>query len=69
MRTCFCLLALALLAACANTPGDRTWYESLRQENSRRQYEPGRDIARDPPPPSYEAYERERQRLKEEPRQ
>ena len=44
------------------------WYEGLRQENARRQYEPGRDINREPPAPSYDAYEKERQRLQKEAR-
>ena len=46
----------------------RAWYEGLRQENARRQYEPGRDINREPPAPSYDAYEQERQRLQKEAR-
>ncbi|WP_374263876.1 hypothetical protein [Zoogloea sp.] len=62
LRTLACLSLVALAAGCA-APGDRTWYESLRQENARRQHEPGRDINREPPPPSYDAYEQERQRL------
>ncbi len=68
MRTCISLALLIALAGCANTPGDRGWYEGLRQENARRQYEPGRDINREPPPPSYDAYEKERQRLQKEAR-
>lgn len=64
MRLVICLILATLLAACST----RGFYEGLREENTRRQYEPGRDIARDPPPPSYDAYEKERQRLKEEPR-
>jgi outer membrane lipopolysaccharide assembly protein LptE/RlpB len=52
-----------LLLPPAPAPGDRAWYEGLRQENARRQYEPGRDINREPPAPSYDAYEQERQRL------
>ena len=71
MRNAFCIVPIVLLvlvAGCANTPGDRAFYEGLRMENARRQYEPGRDINRDPPAQSYEAYEKERQRLKEEPR-
>jgi leucyl-tRNA synthetase len=60
--------AFFLLAACAGAPGDRAWYEGLRQENARRQYEPGRDINREPPAPSYDAYEQERQRLQKEAR-
>ena len=39
-------------------------YEGLRQENARRQYEPGRDINRGPAVLSHDAYEKERQRLK-----
>jgi hypothetical protein len=63
------LIALLLtLAACAGVPGERGWYEGLRQENARRQYEPGRDINREPPAPSYDAYEKERQRLQKEAR-
>lgn len=69
MRTIVLIPCVALLAACANTPGERGFYEGLRQENLRRQNEPGRDISRDPVPPSYEAYEKERQRLKEDPSQ
>lgn len=69
MRYIFLLPCVALLAACANIPGQRGFYEGLRQENLRRQNEPGRDISRDPAPPSYEAYEKERQRLKEDPSQ
>lgn len=65
MRYLVLVPCAALLAACASTPGDRGFYEGLRQENLRRQYEPGRDISREPAPPSYEAYEKERQRLKE----
>ena len=67
MRLVTSLILIAVLAGCSSI-GDRSFYEGLRQENSRRQYEPGRDIVRDPPPPSYDAYEKERQRLKEEPR-
>ena len=37
----------------------------LRVVNARRQYEPGRDINREPPPPSFDAYEQERRRLRE----
>ncbi|MBL8452411.1 MAG: hypothetical protein JNK97_06655 [Zoogloea sp.] len=58
------LATLALLAGCASP--DRNFYEGIRQENARRQHEPGRDISRDAPPPGYDAYEKERQRLKEE---
>ena len=63
MRTCIAFALLLSLAACAGAPGDRAWYEGLRQENARRQYEPGRDINRERPAPSYDAYEKERQRL------
>lgn len=68
MRVCLSLALLIALAGCAGTPGDRGWYEGLRQENARRQYEPGRDINREPPAPSYDAYEKERQRLQKEAR-
>jgi hypothetical protein len=64
MRLVICLILAFVLAGCTS----RAFYEDLREENARRQYEPGRDIVRDPPPPSYDAYEKERQRLKEEPR-
>jgi hypothetical protein len=60
-----CAVLVALLGGCAGSPGDRNLYEGLRMENARRHSEPGRDIDRDSPAPSYEAYERERQRLKE----
>ena len=63
MASCRPALVLCLLAGCTATPGDRAWYDGLRQENARRQYEPGRDVNREPPPPSYDAYEKERQRL------
>ena len=66
MRAGIAFALLLLLAACAGAPGDRAWYEGLRQENARRQYEPGRDINREPPAPSYDAYEQERQRLQKE---
>ncbi|MCK6375306.1 MAG: hypothetical protein L6Q69_14525 [Zoogloea sp.] len=65
MRIQACLLLALLAAGCSNTPGDRTWYQSLANENARRQYEPGRDINREPPPPSFDAYEQERRRLRE----
>jgi len=65
MRIRFCAVLVALLGGCAGSPGDRNFYEGLRMENARRQFEPGRDIERDPPATSYEAYEQERQRLKE----
>ena len=65
MLICFCTILVALLSGCASSPRDRNLYEGLRMENARRQYEPGRDINRDPPATSYEAYEQERQRLKE----
>ena len=65
MRICFCTILVALLSGCAGSLGERKLYEGLRMENARRQYEPGRDINRDPPATSYEAYEQERQRLKE----
>ena len=68
MRAGIAIALLLLLAACAGAPGDRAWYEGLRQENARRQYEPGRDINREPPAPSYDAYEQERQRLQKEAR-
>ena len=68
MRACISLALLIALAGCASAPGDRGWYEGLRQENARRQYEPGRDINREPPAPSYDAYEKERQRLQKEAR-
>jgi hypothetical protein len=68
MRAHISFALLIALAGCANTPGDRSWYEGLRQENARRQYEPGRDINREPPAPSYDAYEKERQRLQKEAR-
>ncbi len=61
------LAALALLAGCASP--DRNFYEGIRQESARRQHEPGRDISRDAPQPGYDAYEKERQRLKDEARQ
>ena len=66
MRIQTCLLLVLLTAGCANTPGDRTWYQSLANENARRQYEPGRDINRETPPPSFDAYEQERRRLRED---
>lgn len=68
MRACIAFALLLSLAGCAGAPGDRAWYEGLRQENVRRQYEPGRDINREPPAPSYDAYEKERQRLQKEAR-
>ena len=68
MRAGIAFALLLLLAACAGAPGDRAWYEGLRQENARRQYEPGRDINRERPAPSYDAYEQERQRLQKEAR-
>ena len=68
MRAGIAFALLLLLAACAGAPGDRAWYEGLRQENVRRQHEPGRDINREPPAPSYDAYEQERQRLQKEAR-
>ena len=68
MRLIALLILTAQLAACSSTNGDRIFYEGLRQENARRQYEPGRDVVRDPPPPSFEAYEKERQRVQEETR-
>lgn len=68
MRAGLALILLLTLAACAGVPGDRGWYEGLRQENARRQYEPGRDINREPPAPSYDAYEKERLRLQKEAR-
>ena len=68
MRAGIAFALLLLLAACAGAPGDRAWYEGLRQENARRQYEPGRDINREPPAPSYDAYEQERLLLQKEAR-
>ena len=68
MRACIAFALLLSLAACVGAPGERAWYEGLRQENARRQYEPGRDINREPPAPSYDAYEQERQRLQKEAR-
>ena len=68
MRAGLATLLLLTQAACAGVPGERGWYEGLRQENARRQYEPGRDINREPPAPSYDAYEKERQRLQKEAR-
>ena len=65
MRILFYAVLVALLSGCADSPRDRNLYEGLRMENARRHYEPGRDVDRDPPATSYEAYERERQRLKE----
>jgi len=65
MRIRFCAVLVALLGGCAGSPGERKLYEGLRMENARRHYEPGRDIDRDPPATRYEAYEQERQRLKE----
>lgn len=68
MRAGLATLLLLTLAACAGVPGERGWYEGLRQENARRQYEPGRDIHREPPAPGYDAYQQERQRLQKEAR-
>ena len=65
MRIPASLLLVLLAAGCSSTPGDRAFYEGLRQDNARRQYEPGRDINREPPPPSFDAYEQERRRLRE----
>lgn len=64
-RPLICLTMLALLAGCAGAPGERSWYEGLRMESARRQNEPGRDISRDAPAQSFDAYEQERRRLKE----
>lgn len=63
LRTLTCLSLLGILVGCA---GDRAFYEGLRQDNARRQYEPGRDISREPAPPSFDDYEKERQRLRED---
>lgn len=65
MRSVAYLLPLALLSACG-TQGERAVYEGIRQENTRRQGEPGRDVAPDPAGPDFDAYTKERQRLKKE---
>lgn len=64
-RILICFAMVAIVAGCANTPGDRSWYEGLRMESARRQNEPGRDLSRDSPAPSFDTYEQERRRLKE----
>jgi len=59
------LLGLLALAGCSSA-GDRALYDSFRLEEARRQFEPGRDLSRDAPLPSFNDYEKERQRLLKE---
>ncbi len=68
MRTCISLALLIALAGCAGAPCGCAWRGGGREGSSRRQYEPGSDINREPPAPSYDAYEKERQRLQKEAR-
>ncbi|HMV16896.1 MAG TPA: hypothetical protein PLN96_13780 [Zoogloea sp.] len=58
------LLATTILGACS-TQG---LYEGIRQENVRRQNAPGRDVSPDPAAPSYDAYNKERERVLKESR-
>lgn len=67
MRLFSCFIVTTLLAGCG-TAGDRALYDGFRQEEARRRYEPGRDISRDAPLPSFNDYEKERQRLQKESR-
>lgn len=52
-----------LLSACASP--ERNFYEGLQRDSARRQFEPGRELNPAPPPPSFEDYQKERQRLEE----
>jgi hypothetical protein len=67
MRIVVCFSVLLVLGACG-TVTEKGVYEGLRQEGQRRQYEPGRDLSRDPPPPAFDDYTKERQRLQQDSR-